>query len=477
MNFDSYNLDAAIYDEMLQPDGSPRAHSRRLYETLLSLSPERLGSVQEGVARSFLHEGIFFTVYGDEEAQERIIPVDCVPRVLAASEWALLDEGLSQRLRALNRFIDDVYNGAHAIADGVIPEDLIVGCPNYRPEMLGYSPPEGVWVAICGTDLLRTHDGFFVLEDNLRSPSGVSYMIATRNAVKAGLRRLYRASHVREVEHYGNLLRQTLRELGPRGNSDPTIALMTPGVYNAAFYEHMFLAQEIGAELVEGRDLLTRDGFVYMRTTSGLRRVDVVYRRVDDLFLDPFAFRPDSMLGVPGLLDACKRGNVTLVNAPGVGVADDKSVYPYVPDMIRYYLGEEPVLGNVETYACRRPADLQYTLDNLDKLVVKRVGESGGYGMLIGPHATPQERDAYAEQLRANPAEFVSQPVLTFSRAPCLVDGELEPRHVDLRPFVLQGRETRIVPGAFCRVALRRGSLVVNSSQGGGGKDVWVLEE
>ena len=477
MNFDSYNLDAAIYDEMLLPDGAPREHSRRLYEALLSLSPERLASIQEGVSSSFLHEGIFFTVYGDDEAQERVIPVDCVPRIVPADEWRLLDAGLGQRLRALNLFLQDVYNEARVISDGVIPADLVYECPHFRPEMQGYSAPSGSWVAICGTDLLRTHDGFHVLEDNLRSPSGVSYMIATRNAVKAGLRRVYRASRVREVEHYGKLLLQTLRELAPGGKSDPTIALLTPGVYSSAFYEHMFLAHEIGAELVEGRDLLTRDGFVYMRTSSGLRRVDIIYRRVDDLFLDPLVFRQDSLLGAPGLLDACKRGNVTLVNAPGVGVADDKSVYAYVPDMIRYYLGEEPLLGNVETYLCRRPDDLAYTLDNLDKLVVKRVGESGGYGMLIGPHATPEERDAYALKMRENPADFISQPVLTFSRAPCLVEGSFEPRHVDLRPYMLQGRETRIVPGAFCRVALRRGSLVVNSSQGGGGKDVWVLEE
>ena len=477
MNFDSYNLDAAIYDEMLLPDGAPREHSRRLYEALLSLSPERLASIQDGVSSSFLHEGIFFTVYGDDEAQERVIPVDCVPRIVPADEWRLLDAGLGQRLRALNLFLQDVYNEARVISDGVIPADLVYECPHYRPEMQGYSAPSGSWVAICGTDLLRTHDGYHVLEDNLRSPSGVSYMIATRNAVKAGLRRVYRASRVREVEHYGKLLLQTLRELAPGGKSDPTIALLTPGVYSSAFYEHMFLAHEIGAELVEGRDLLTRDGFVYMRTSSGLRRVDIIYRRVDDLFLDPLVFRQDSLLGAPGLLDACKRGNVTLVNAPGVGVADDKSVYAYVPDMIRYYLGEEPLLGNVETYLCRRSDDLAYTLDNLDKLVVKRVGESGGYGMLIGSHATPEERDAYALKMRENPADFISQPVLTFSRAPCLVEGSFEPRHVDLRPYVLQGRETRIVPGAFCRVALRRGSLVVNSSQGGGGKDVWVLEE
>ena len=308
-------------------------------------------------------------------------------------------------------------------------------------------------------------------------PSGVSYMIANRKVVKTSLRRLYRSCRVREVEHYGQVLLQTLRDLAPNGCTDPCIVLLTPGVYNSAFYEHMFLAHEIGASLVEGRDLLVKDGFVYMRTTTGLRRVDVIYRRVDDDFLDPLVFRPDSLLGVPGLLHAFKLGHVALANAPGTGVADDKSVYAYVPDMIRYYLGEEPILANVETHLCRRPEDLDYTLDNLENLVVKRVGESGGYGMLIGPHATPAERAAYAEELRANPADFISQPVLALSSAPCFIEGHAEPRHVDLRPFVLHGRETRIVPGAFCRVALRRGSLVVNSSQGGGGKDLWVLED
>ncbi|MCY4111453.1 MAG: circularly permuted type 2 ATP-grasp protein, partial [Chloroflexi bacterium] len=310
-----------------------------------------------------------------------------------------------------------------------------------------------------------------------RVPSGVSYMIANRKVIKSGLRRIYRGARVREVEHYGRLLQTTLRELAPAGRSDPCIALLTPGVYNAAFYEHMFLAGEIGAELVEGRDLVVNDGTVYMRTTAGLRRVDVIYRRIDDDFLDPLVFRPDSLLGVPGLLHACKRGSVSLVNAPGTGVADDKSVYAYVPDMIRYYLGDEPILANVETHLCRRPESLEYTLDNLENLVVKRVGESGGYGMLVGPHATPAERAAYAEELRANPADFIAQPVLALSRAPCLIDGRFEPRHVDLRPFVLNGCQTRIVPGAFCRVALRRGSLVVNSSQGGGGKDLWVLND
>ena len=477
MDFGAYDLDTGIYDEMFLADGTPRDHSRSLYETLYRISPQNISSIQEWVTRSFLQEGISFMVYGDDEAEERIIPVDCVPRILSASVWNMLESGLTQRLRALNLFIEDVYNGARIIEDGVIPKDIVLDCPQYRPEMEGYSAPNSTWVAICGTDLVRTHDGFFVLEDNLRSPSGVSYMIATRRAAKASFRRLYRASRVRDVEHYGQLLLTTLQEMAPDGSPEPTIALLTPGVYNAAYYEHMFLAREIGAELTEGRDLLTRDGYVYMRTTEGVRRVDVIYRRVDDLFLDPAVFRPDSLLGVPGLLDACKRGNVTLVNAPGVGIADDKSVYAFVPDMVRYYLGEDPILSNVETYLCRDAEGLEYTLDNLERLVVKRVGESGGYGMLVGPHSTIEERDEYAKQVRANPADFISQPTLSLSRAPCMIDGRIEPRHVDLRPYVLQGSDSRLVPGAFCRVALRKGSLVVNSSQGGGCKDLWVLEE
>ena len=477
MHFDAYDLNAAIYDEMFLPDGTPREHCRELYDTLCRLSDEELSAIQERVTHSFSTEGITFTVYGDDEADERIIPIDCVPRLLSAAEWRHIESGLTQRIGALNRFLEDVYGEARIIADGVIPADAVRGCPQYRIEMRGVSVPHGTWVAVCGTDIVRTHDGFLVLEDNLRVPSGVSYMIANRKVVKTSLRRLYRSCRVREVEHYGQVLLQTLRDLAPEGRTDPCIVLLTPGVYNSAFYEHMFLAYEIGASLVEGRDLLVNDGFVYMRTTTGLRRVDVIYRRVDDDFLDPLVFRPDSLLGVPGLLHAFKLGNVALANAPGTGVADDKSVYAYVPDMIRYYLDEEPILANVQTHLCRRPEDLEYTLDNLDNLVVKRVGESGGYGMLVGPHATPAERAAYAEELRADPADFISQPVLDLSSAPCFIEGRAEPRHVDLRPFILHGRETRIVPGAFCRVALRRGSLVVNSSQGGGGKDLWVLED
>ena len=486
MDFDAYDLDPSIYDEMFLPDGTPREHCGPLHETLTQLSSQELVGIQERVTRSFSDEGITFTVYGDDEADERIIPIDCLPRMMSSAEWRNIEEGLTQRLKALNLFLDDVYGKSRIkdlygkpriVHDGVVPDDVIRDCPQYREEMVGFSAPHGTWVAICGTDLVRTNDGFRVLEDNLRVPSGVSYMLANRKAAKSSLRRLYRRSRVREVENYGRVLLETLRELAPEGRSEPTIALLTPGVYNSAFYEHMFLAHELGAELVEGRDLLVSDGFVYMRTTTGLRRVDVIYRRVDDDFVDPLVFRPDSLLGVPGLIDAYKLGNVALVNAPGTGVADDKSVYAYVPDMVRYYLGEDAILENVETYLCRRPEDLEYTLDNLQDLVVKRVGESGGYGMLIGPHSSAEERDEYAEQVRADPAGFISQPTLALSRSPCLIDGRVEPRHVDLRPFVLHGRRTRIVPGAFCRVALRRGSLVVNSSQGGGGKDFWVLED
>ncbi len=476
MNFDNYEHDPSIYDEMFFPNGEPREHCNLVYEALKEFTAEELGSIQELVTRSFSSEGITFTVYGDDEADERIIPIDCLPRVLSGDDWRRLVAGLTQRLEALNKFLGDVYSEARIIKDGVIPVDVVRECPQYRVQMREVEPVHGTWVAICGTDLVRTNEGFYVLEDNLRVPSGVSYMIANRKAAKSSLRRLYRNSGVSEVEQYGRVLLETLQELAPRGRTDPTIALLTPGVYNSAFYEHMFLANELGAELVEGRDLLVNDGFVYMRTTTGLRRVDVVYRRVDDDFIDPLVFRPDSLLGVPGLMHAYKLGNVSLVNAPGTGVADDKSVYAYVPDMIRYYLGSEPILPNVETYLCRRPEDLEYTLDNLDKLVVKRVGESGGYGMLVGPHATQEERNEYAKGLRADPADFISQPTLALSRAPCFVDDKIEPRHVDLRPFVLHGQQTRIVPGAFCRVALRKGSLVVNSSQGGGGKDLWVVE-
>ena len=475
VKFDDYDLNPSIYDEMFLPEGAPRPHARLLYDALNELSPTELTSIQGRVNRTFSNESISFTVYGDAEAEERIIPVDPIPRVITAEDWESLSLGLEQRVRALNNFLVDIYGPANIVRDGVIPADMILECPQFRTEMRDFSQPYGSWVAVCGTDIIRVNDGFRVLEDNLRVPSGVSYMIANRKAAKASLPRIYRSARVQEVEQYGSALQATLRELAPNGKPEPTLALMTPGVYNSAYYEHMFLAREIGAELVEGSDLVVRDRVVYMRTTEGLQQVDVIYRRIDDDFLDPRVFRQDSLLGAPGLIEAARAGNVTLANAPGTGVADDKSVYVYVPDMIRYYLAQEPILQNVETYLCRRPEDLEYTLDNIADLVVKKVGESGGYGMIIGPHATPKEREDYASGVRENPADFIAQPVQSFSRAPCLIDDNFEPRHVDLRPFILNGLQTRIVPGAFCRVALRRGSLVVNSSQGGGGKDVWVL--
>ncbi|MDE0213253.1 MAG: circularly permuted type 2 ATP-grasp protein, partial [Deltaproteobacteria bacterium] len=363
------------------------------------------------------------------------------------------------------------------LKDRIVPIDLVLGCPQYRMEMRGVKVPHDVYVAVCGTDVVRTHDGFAVLEDNLRVPSGVSYMLACRNAIKEAFPRLYRANRVREVSDYAELLYATLASLRPSQDT-PNVAILTPGMHNAAYYEHAFLAGEMGIDLVEGQDLLLRDSGLYARTTSGLRRVDVLYRRIDDDFLDPVHFRSDSVLGAAGLFHAYRAGNVVVANAPGTGVADDKSLYAYVPEIIRYFLGEEPILANIETHLCREPSSLAYTLEHLEELVVKEVGGAGGYGMLVGPHASADERARYAERLRADPANFIAQPVLALSRAPCFIDGAIEPRHVDLRPFVLQGRdEQHVVPGGLCRVALRRGSLVVNSSQGGGCKDLWIVED
>ncbi len=473
--FADYQVHPSCYDEMFRASGIPHDHCQELWKALDAMSRTDIKSMQERAERSFLHEGITFAVYGDESAQERIIPIDLLPRILDAGTWDFIERGLRQRIKALNLFLADVYGPARILADGVLPGELVYSCPQYRIEMRGVEVPHGAYVSLCGTDIVRTHDGFMVLEDNLRVPSGVSYMLANRRALKASFRNLFRQHRVRGIEDYGLLLLQTLKELAPPDISNPCIVLLTPGVYNSAFYEHMFLAREMGIELVQGKDLLVHDGFVYMRTTGGLRRVDVIYRRVDDDFLDPLAFRPDSQLGVPGLFYAYRLGNVVIANAPGTGVADDKSVYPFVPDMIRYYLGEDPLLANVETHLCREPEGLEYTLDNLEHLVVKMVGESGGYGMLVGPHATPDERAEYAREIRKDPSNFISQPTLDLSCAPCLTGDGVAPRHVDLRPFVLHGQNTRLVPGAFCRVALTPGSLVVNSSQGGGGKDFWVL--
>ena len=475
--FADYDIEGRFYDESFHNDGTPREFCRKLVSSLARASADELATLQEGVARRFIHEGITFTVLGATRMSEQIIPIDCVPRVLTAAEWDHIDRGLRQRLTAMNLFLRDIYHEGRSLRDGVVPYDLVMGCPQYRIEMRGLKVPHDVYVAICGTDVVRTNDGFAVLEDNLRVPSGVSYMLACRSAIKRAFPLLYRAQGVREISRYPEHLYSTLASLGSWGHY-PRVAVLTPGHYNSAYYEHAFLAGEMGAELVEGRDLVVHDAVVYVRTASGLKRIDVIYRRVDDDFLDPVTFRSDSLLGVPGLFNAYRTGNVVIANAPGTGVADDKAVYSYVPRIIRYFLDEEPILANVETHLCREPDGLAFTLDHLEDLVVKEVGGSGGYGMLVGPHSTASEREAYAARLRADPTNFISQPVLDLSRAGCFVDGRLEPRHVDVRPFVLRGREDiHISPGGLCRVALRKGSLVVNSSQGGGCKDLWILRD
>ena len=473
--FERYEINSRFFDETFESAAQPHAHYRMLIDELCRMPQEEVERLQDRVTRSFLHEGITFTVYGDEASIERAFPIDCVPRLLRAREWAHIERGLIQRVQALNLFLADVYDKGHILRDGTVPQDLVRGCPNYRPEMEGVNVPLGVYVSVCGSDIVRTGDGFKVLEDNLRVPSGVSYMLACRDAIRRAFPQVFRRYHVQPVEHYGQELLQVLRALAPRQVEEPTIALLTPGVYNSAYYEHAFLAREMGIELVTGDDLLVHGGRLCMRTVRGLHPVDVLYRRIDDDFIDPQVFRPDSRLGVPGLFEVYRCGHLALANAPGTGVADDKAVYAYVPHMIRYYLHQEPILDNVETHLCREPAGLAYTLANLERLVVKAVGESGGYGMLVGPHASREERAAFAAKLRATPENYISQPTLALSRAPCLIDGRLEARHVDLRPFVLHGKDTRVVPGGLCRVALRKGSLVVNSSQGGGAKDAWIL--
>jgi uncharacterized circularly permuted ATP-grasp superfamily protein len=476
--FRNYQFDAA-YDEMFQSPGVPWPHYQNLFQTLLELPPEELRKSQQAADLSFLHQGITFTVYGNEEGTERVFPNDLLPRIIPADEWRKIERGLTQRITALNMFLEDIYHSGRILSDGIVPRSLVYSCRHYRREMRGLSVPRGVYVSVCGTDLVRLPDGSFaVLEDNLRVPSGVSYMLANRKVLKRVFPTLFRDYGVWPVDHYPQALLGTLRALTPvnaSGRNAPTIVLLTPGVFNSAYFEHTFLAQQMGIELVEGRDLLVHDNVVYMRTTAGLRRVDVIYRRVDDDFMDPLCFRRDSSLGVPGLFNAYRAGNVTLANAIGTGVADDKAMYAYVPAIIRYYLGEDPILDNVQTYLLTNDAQRNYVLDHLDELVVKAVGESGGYGMLIGPHSTRNEREEFRRRIQAEPRNYIAQPTLSLSRGPCFLEGEVQARHVDLRPYILYGENVTLVAGGLTRVALRRGSLVVNSSQGGGSKDTWVL--
>jgi uncharacterized circularly permuted ATP-grasp superfamily protein len=471
-----YFLDDA-FDEMFELDGSIRPHYEALLRVLTSLPCEELKRRKQSADVSFLMQGITFTVYGREEGTERIFPYDLVPRLVTGEDWDRIERGLTQRITALNLFLHDVYHEGKILAQGVIPREIVYSCQHFRRQMRGLQVPRNVYVAVAGTDLLRLKSGeFVVLEDNLRVPSGVSYMLTNRRIMKRSLPHLFRNYGVRPIEHYTQALLSTLRSIAPEGRPEPTIVLLTPGVYNSAYFEHTFLARQMGIELVEGRDLVIHDNVVYMRTTAGLKRVDVIYRRVDDDFIDPLAFRPDSILGAAGLFNAYRAGNVTLANAFGTGVADDKALYAYVPAIIRYYLDEDPILNNVETYLMTEKSQRQHALDNLDKLVVKAVGESGGYGMLIGPHSSAADREEFRRRIEAHPRNYIAQPTLDFSRSPCLQeDGSIEPRHVDLRPYILYGDKVTIVPGGLTRVALRRGSLVVNSSQGGGSKDTWVL--
>jgi len=478
-------LHARPYDEMSTADGALRAPYRQYHSWLDRQSPETMHNKRAEADLVFRRVGITFAVYGDKDEDgsgtERLIPFDVIPRILTAAEWRLLEAGLRQRVRALNLFVHDVYHEQAILKAGKVPAEQVLKNSQYRPEMQGVDVAQGIYSHIAGIDLVRAGDAqgegvFYVLEDNLRVPSGVSYMLENRKMMMRLFPELFSLHRVAPVAHYPDVLLENLRSVAPQGADNPTVVLLTPGMYNSAYFEHAFLAQQMGIELVEGQDLFVQDNAVYMRTTRGPQRVDVIYRRIDDDFLDPAHFRSDSTLGVRGILDVYRAGRVTLCNAIGTGVADDKSIYPYVPDMIRFYLAEEPILANVPTFKCRDPLDLSYVLANMASLVVKEVHGAGGYGMLVGPASSTREVAAFAERVKADPANYIAQPTLALSTCPTFVEQGIAPRHIDLRPYVLSGREIVTVPGGLCRVALREGSLVVNSSQGGGTKDTWVLE-
>jgi uncharacterized circularly permuted ATP-grasp superfamily protein len=468
-----------FFDEMFTAQREPRPHYSRLHELLSEMTGEAFTEARNNADISFLYQGITFTVYGQQEQGiERIFPFDLIPRIIPGSEWSELERGLTQRVTALNQFLYDIYHDQRIIRDKIIPAELIFGARNFRREMIGVNVPKNVYAHIIGTDLVRDDQGnYFVLEDNLRSPSGVSYMLENRQAMKRTFAGLFQRYGVRAVEHYPQELLNTLRSVAPHDNPDPNVVLLTPGIYNSAYFEHAFLGRQMGIEIVEGRDLVVHDNRVYTRTTKGLKPVDVIYRRIDDDYIDPLAFRSDSMLGCAGLLNAFRAGNVTLANAIGTGVADDKAVYAYVPAMIRYYLSEEPILQNVPTFLGMHKDECHHIINNLDQLVVKSVNESGGYGMLVGPHSSVSERERFRDLIKSDPRNFVAQPIVRLSRHPTYQNGELYGCHVDLRPYILCGETVRLVPGGLTRVALRSGSLVVNSSQGGGSKDTWVLSD
>jgi uncharacterized circularly permuted ATP-grasp superfamily protein len=465
-----------MYDEMYGREGEARGHYAALAQWLQSMPPELVEEKRREADLLFHRVGITFAVYGDDQGAERLIPFDTIPRIIPLSEWTQLERGIKQRVTALNRFLHDIYHGQEILRAGVIPAEHVLTHDAYQVAMVGVDLPNEVYCHISGIDIVRDGSGeYYVLEDNLRTPSGVSYMLENRRMMMRLFPELFEHYNVRPVEHYPQLLLEALRCAAPQGVRDPVVVVLTPGQYNSAYFEHAFLAQQMGVELVEAVDLFVKDAQIYMHTTSGHQCVDVIYRRIDDAYLDPLAFKPDSSLGVPGLLAAYRSGNVAIANAIGTGVADDKAMYPYVPEMIRFYLGEEPILHNVPTWQLRKPEDLQYALDHLPELVVKEVQGSGGYGMLVGPAASREEIDAFRARIRYNPSNYIAQPTLALSTCPTFVANGIAPRHLDLRPFVLCGREVKLVPGGLTRVALTEGSLVVNSSQGGGTKDTWVV--
>ncbi|SHO50388.1 circularly permuted type 2 ATP-grasp protein [Desulfopila aestuarii] len=472
-NYDSNGF----FDELFDSNGNPRPEAQLLIDKIEALPPGELRIRQKAAEAQLLKMGITFNVYGRSEGTEKIFPFDIIPRIVSSTDWEQIEEGLKQRIFALNEFLQDIYNDKKILKDKVVPEDLILSSKTYRKQCEGFTPPRGIWCHVTGTDLIRDHEGrFMVLEDNLRCPSGVSYVLENRQVLKKTFPQVFAASRVRPVQDYPSKLLELLEYLAPDHVQSPTIGVLTPGIYNSAYFEHSYLSQQMGVELVEGQDLVVSDGYVHMLTTKGLKRVDVLYRRLDDDFIDPLAFRPDSMLGVPGLMEVYKEGRIAMANAPGTGIADDKVIYAYVPEIVKYYTGKEPILPNVPTYICRKDDDRKYVLDHLDELVVKAANESGGYGMLIGPHSTKEEQAAFAEKITAEPRNYMAQPTINLSRVPTIVgDNAIEGRHVDLRPYVLFGKDIYVQPGGLTRVALTKGSLVVNSSQGGGSKDTWVV--
>jgi len=477
MRFEEYEV-GTFFDEIFDEGRKPRALARSLVKNIGDLPAGELRNRQKAAERALLHMGITFNVYGERAGREKIFPFDLVPRIVAASEWGRIEKGLKQRIRALNLFIADLYHHQRIFKDKILPKEIVLGSRAFRNQCVGFQPPHGIWCHVTGTDLIRHSDGhIYVLEDNLRCPSGVSYVLENRQVMKSLFPQVFAECRIRPVSGYTSRLRDMLDHLAPENVPEPRVVLLTPGIHNSAYFEHSFLAQQMGIELVEGRDLIVDGGVVLMRTTKGFERVDVIYRRIDDDFLDPKSFREDSLLGVPGLMEVYKAGHVALANAPGSGVADDKVVYAYVPRIVKYYLGEDIILPNVPTYICAEEADLGYVLEHLPELVVKAANESGGYGMLIGPHSTAEQQDEFAQRIKADPRNYIAQPTLSLSRVPTIVDDHFEGRHVDLRPYILYGKDIFVMPGGLTRVALKKGSLVVNSSQGGGSKDTWVLAD